>query len=204
MKRIALALALAVAAALPSAAQARLAVNQCIGPAGTRMFTDRPCDGVGTVHVAGRDALERRRPGRSAVPSIARENERSRFGVGCPARSPQTLLGAVRAALESGNVNELAGLYDWNGMSHGRAMEQMRRLTKIAERAPLEVTLESGAPSVDYAVTERDGVRVYEAVPPTPGLPSMRIDQFAGDDLLDSTRFPITRGAGCVWLGFND
>jgi hypothetical protein len=194
-------------AGLILSATANAAIHECSMPDGTPTFTDQPCSGLGKVYRLSGTDVERRRPGRSVIPSVARENERSRFGVGCAARSPQTLVGAVKVALQSGNVNELAGLYDWNGMSRPRAMEQMNRLTKIAQRAPLDVMLESGNASWDYAVVESDGIRAYEGVPPPePGLPSVRIDQYAagGDDLLDTTRFPITRDSGCVWLSFNE
>ncbi|HET9484584.1 MAG TPA: hypothetical protein VFO79_11560 [Xanthomonadales bacterium] len=193
--------------ALLLALDASAAIHECSVPGGTPTFTDQPCAGLGKVYKLSSGDIERKRPGRSVIPSVARENERSRFGVGCAARSPQSLVSAVKVALQSGNVNELAGLYDWNGMSRPRAMEQMNRLTKIAQRAPLDVMLESANAGWDYAVVESDGLRAFEGVPPPePGLPSVRIDQYAsgGDDLLDTTRFPITRDSGCVWLSFND
>src|SRR5690554_3616665 len=91
----------AAALALPQAARAQ--VYRCTAPDGTSIYTDRECSELGAVERLPRD--------RGSSPT------KLRYRGGC-ARSIHQLIREMTAAIDSRDVNRLAAVYHWPGISH--------------------------------------------------------------------------------------
>jgi hypothetical protein len=130
-------LLLAVAASLvPGALRAE--VRRCVLPGGQTVYTDRRCDAVGGIE---------RRAGPAA-------QSQSRLYRSTCARTVRDLYYEVSAALEARDVNRLAGVYHWPGMSTREGYDVMRRLQAIVDRG--FVDLQPVYPGGDsYASTTR-------------------------------------------------
>ena len=190
-------LALAVAAATPGDAAATT-VNRCESADGTLVFTDQKCHLLGVAYGldGGGEPVRRGRPGMQRTGAAPGS---MRFGIGCAARSPEGMLGAVKRAIESGDVNQLAGLYDWNGASRGHAMGVVRRMQRIVKRDLLTVEFDYA----DYAPTfSLESASLAFDRPARPALPGVVVAHYAWGKgtASEGERFSMTRDAGCIWL----
>ncbi|AKC86175.1 hypothetical protein [Pseudoxanthomonas suwonensis] len=125
---------------LPASAHAQ-PVQRCIGPDGRAVYTDRRCDDIGAVE---------RLP-----PAAAGEGPRL-FRGGCPHLLSQ-LVGEIGAAIQGRDVNRLASVYDWSGVSNASAGRLLDRLEGIVQR-----------PLVDIAPVYGGDVGVAAATGPAP------------------------------------
>jgi hypothetical protein len=112
-------LALAAVWALPAQAQ----VRRCTGADGTEIYTDRRCADLGAT-----DRVPRAAPGAPG-----------RFYRGGCSRNLLDLVYELTAAVDSHDVNRVAGLYHWVGMSSSGAVAVMNRLDVIAQRPLVDV-----------------------------------------------------------------
>ncbi len=115
-------LLLLVLIALPAAAQ----VRRCTGPDGTTIFTDRQCQDLGAVE----------RVPHAAASDVAQTHLYRNV---C-SRNLQDLVYALTAAIDSRDVNQFAGVYDWAGMSTRTGYAIMDRLQAIVQRPLVDVT----------------------------------------------------------------
>ena len=116
--------AVALSTAIP-ATTAQAEVHRCTMPGGESVYTDKRCSDVGAID---------RRPQASAGPAGASRLYRSSCS-----RTLQDLVYELTAAIDSRDVNRLAGVYDWNGMSTENAYAVMGRLDAIAQRPLIDV-----------------------------------------------------------------
>jgi hypothetical protein len=93
-------------------------VHRCALPDGTTVFTDRRCDSIGAVE---------RAPPAAGTPQL-----RS-YRPACP-RTLRDLAFEVSAAVESHDVNRLAGVYLWTGMGTRAGYALMDRLQAVVDR----------------------------------------------------------------------
>jgi hypothetical protein len=98
-------------------------VHRCLAPDGTTVFTDRRCADVGGVE-------QTTAPPPTSAASVYRS--------GC-SHALQDLVLELTTAIDSQDVNRLAGVYDWDGMSTGNAYALMDRLQILAERPLADV-----------------------------------------------------------------
>jgi hypothetical protein len=120
-KRIRISLLLLSCAGTPTA---YAEVHRCMTADGTTVFTDRRCADVGGVEQ--KDAI----PAASATGLYRR---------GC-SHTLQDLVLELTTAIDSQDVNRLAGLYDWAGMSNENAYALMDRLQVLAQRPLADVS----------------------------------------------------------------
>lgn len=117
-------------------------------------------------------------------------------------REPIELMWELSAAVESGDVNRVAALYDWNGMGTRASRRIMDRLEALSARMLVDV------------------VPVYPPAPPDPAgieLPpwpaeltlsdeppvALRVEQLVpGTSTAVSTTFALRRRMGCWWVAF--
>ena len=181
-------------------------IHRCVGPDGGTVYTDRACSQVGArpaapaqpVRNPGDSEFERRAPG-----SI--ENSSSgAFSLGAGGRSDcvrrtDTLLFELRGALESQNVNRLAGVYDWAGKSSKNAAAILDRLGRIASR-PLA--------SVEFRYPESDPYAEVGLERPPANAPQrpigVHIEQLAPGEIVPSFEedLRLVRNADCWWVSF--
>lgn len=127
----------------PAAAYAQ-PVQRCIGADGRAVYTDQRCATVG--------AAER-------LPAAAGADAPRLFNSGCP-RVLSQLVGEIGTAIRGGEVNRLASVYDWSGVSNAAAAQVLDRLEAIVDR-----------PLVDIAPVYPDGGSTYRPAAPMPDLP---------------------------------
>ena len=173
----------------PSTARAQ--VRQCIGGDGSLVYTDRKCEDIG-----GRD--------RPAVPASAGFGYPASYRNTC-ARSVQDLVYALGSAIQSGDVNQIAGVYDWAGMSTANGYRLMDRLAAIAKRPLVDVQpmYAGGANEYGYDIVEFDEEtgRVVSKPPRPPRLIGLRVEQTLGNGSTPArTVFALRQHLGCWWV----
>lgn len=170
----------AAAALLPTAGwvpPAYAQVRQCAGPDGRAVFTDRSCEDVG-AHAA------------TAGTAAAARTLHS----GC-ARNVRELVWEVSAAIDLGDVNRLAGVYHWTGMTGRSGNEVMNRLQALVGRPLLHVApVVQRRPTRAWSVLD-DGRR---AAAPAPA--ALQLEQLQPDGNATRTTFNLHQHFGCVWL----
>ena len=189
MLRIAFLLLVLCALALP-ARNAMAQVTRCTAADGTVVYTDRKCTDIG--------ATER------LAPSASAGGIRSARRPSC-ARNVQDLGYALSSALQSGDANQVAGLYDWAGMSTSNGYRLMDRLQAIAARTLVDVQpmYAGGTNEYGYDVVEFDEAtgRVVSKPPVKPRLIGMRVEQVLSDGHTPSrTVFGLRQRLGCWWV----
>ena len=183
-------LLLIAAAHLAAAGSAHAQVRRCSASDGTLVYTDRKCEDIG--------AVERR----IAAPagSLYRASRRP----SC-ARNVADLGYELGSALNSGDVNQVAGLYDWAGMATSNAYRLMDRLQVIASRTLVDVQpmYSGGANEYGYDVVEFDPETGAVLTRPAsrPRLIGLRVDQVLVDGHTPSrVVFGLRQRLGCWWI----
>lgn len=191
MPRFALLASLALACAWWWPAPVEAQVRQCIGGDGSLVYTDRKCEDIG-----GRE-----RP----VDPIAAGLGGARLYRGGCARSVQDLAYSLGNAIQSGDANQIAGMYDWAGMSTSNAYRLMTRLEAIARRPLVDVqpmyaggTNEYGDGVIEF---DEETGEVVDRPARKPRLVGLRVEQTLGDSGTPSrTVFGLRRHMGCWWV----
>ena len=173
--------AVALAGAIPATA-ARAEVHRCTTPNGESVYTDKSCSAIGAID---------RRPQSAAGPAGASRLYRSSCS-----RTLQDLVYELTSAIDNRDVNRLAGVYDWNGMSSSSAFRVMDRLDAIAQRPLVDVL------PVMPRVPDEDGTLVdgeyypQDAVRRAPV--GLRLEQTIGTSAAPSrTVLGLSRKMGC-------
>ncbi|MFC4727637.1 hypothetical protein [Coralloluteibacterium thermophilus] len=161
------------------------AIHRCAGPDGVTIYSDRSCSALG--------AVELRAPATAADAGTARTRPDGRSAPPGCARRPNQLAAQLRAALDSGDVNRVAGLYDWTGTGQRDAERLMHRLSILARDTIGSVGLEDAA---GLPLDPRQG----DAATPPAGI---RIDRVPTPLFRDPVqRFRLVQRAGCWWVRF--
>jgi len=166
-----------LAALLACASHAAAAqVHRCTGTDGDTIFTDRQCADLGaTEHVV------------HAIDQPARF-----YRHGC-SRNLLDLVYEVTAAIDSRDVNRVAGVFDWTGMSTRTGYAVMDRLEPIAQRPLVDVV-------PVFAAQPGDG----DADLPTTVLRApigLRLEQVLSDGATPARTFlGLRRNLGCWWV----
>ncbi|KAF1686065.1 hypothetical protein B1992_09715 [Pseudoxanthomonas broegbernensis] len=100
-------------------------VQRCVTDEGRTLYTDRRCADLG--------AVDRVPPPRGTAATDGRLQR-----IGC-ARTLGALAGEVGAAVRAGDVNRLAGVYDWAGVSNASASRILDRLEAVVARPLVDV-----------------------------------------------------------------
>ncbi|MEO6226283.1 MAG: hypothetical protein ABIO61_00285 [Thermomonas sp.] len=177
---------------LPVPAQAQ--VRRCTASDGGLIYTDRKCDDIG----ASERLVSRATPGLYG----------SHVYRGC-ARSVQDLVYSLSSAIESTDVNQLAGVYDFSGASTSSGYKLMDRLALIAKRPLVDVQpMYSGGNDpyanayADIAEFDENG-EVIPHYAPKPRLIGLRIEQtLANGSTPSRTVFGLRKNMGCWWVHF--
>ena len=166
-----------LAPALGWSAPADAQVRQCQGAAGDTVFTDRSCDDVGAV---------------AAVPGASITDRRLHNGC---ARDVRELVWEVSTAIDRRDVNRLAGVYHWTGMSGSSGNSIMERLQRIVASPLLNVT-----PVVHRPPPRAWSVLDDGRVPRVAAAAALQLDQLGPDGGSTRTTFDLREHFGCVWI----
>jgi hypothetical protein len=190
MHRPALLLLLLIAGLLaPGAVQAQ--VKRCTAADGSLVYTDRKCDDIGASERLGAMPM-----GGAAVASRYRD---------VCARTVQDLVYSFSSALQSGDANKVAGVYDWAGMATSSAYRVMSRLEAIAKRPLIDVQpMYSGNTNAygdDIITFDEDTGEVVSQPPRKPRLIGLRVEQtLANGSTPSRTTFGLRQRMGCWWV----
>ena len=159
---------------LPSQAQ----VRRCTGPDGTAIYTDRLCADIGAT---------------DRVPHPAAGQPGQFYRGGC-ARNLLDLVYELTAAVDSHDVNRVAGLYHWVGMSSSGAVSVMNRLDLIAQRPLVDIV------PVYPATAQGEGDYYPQATVRRAPI-GLRLEQTLSNGSTPSrTMLGLRRYLGCWWV----
>jgi hypothetical protein len=132
-------------AALPAQVHAQQ-VQRCTGPDGRTVYTDRRCDAIGAV---------------DRMPQAGTADGSRLYRDGCP-RVLSQLVGEIGAASQARDVNRLAGIYDWSGVSGKAASRLLDRLEDVVARPLVDI-----APVyAEHILTEAPDAATADLPPP--------------------------------------
>lgn len=201
-----IAVTLALLCALAWAPSAAAEVNRCQRADGSVVYTDRRCYDIGAVERLPRARARGATSGRY-------------YPVDCP-RTVEDLRFQMTMAIDARDVNQLANVYHWVGVSSRGAISVMNRLEAVVQRPLVEIavlrpqpaalappqpalpTLDPDgaiplAPSTDAAPQERaapEVAREQRAV-------ALRVVQtLAGTATPSDTVYRLHRYFGCIWI----
>ena len=188
LRIVALLLFLVACNFVPARADAQ--VRRCAAADGTLVYTDRKCEDIGATE----RLVERAVSGRAG--SYRRPT--------C-SRNVQDLGYSLSNAIYSRDVNQVAGLYDWTGMSTSNGYRLMQRLEAIADRTLVDVQpmYSGGTNEYGYDVAEFDPEtgQVISKPPVKPRLIGLRVEQVLKDGHTPSrTVFGLRKRLGCWWI----
>ena len=166
-------------------------VKRCTAADGSLVYTDRKCDDIGASERA------------SALPMTGGTIS-GRYRSVC-ARTVQDLVYSFSNALQSGDVNQVAGVYDWTGMGNSNAYQVMSRLETIAKRPLIDVQpmYSGGTNAYGDGIVEFDETtgEVITREPRKPRLIGLRVEQTLTNGSTPSrTHFGLRQRMGCWWI----
>ncbi len=153
-------------------------VRRCAAPDGTTIYTDKRCADLGAVDSVARDAS-------AGLPARLYRNACS--------HTLQDLVLELTTAIDSRDVNRLAGIYHWVGMSGASAYSVMDRLQVIVQRPLVDI-----APMFPAGQDNGD----YYPQTTTHRAPSgLRLEQtLANGSTPSRTVLGLRRYLGCWWV----
>ena len=186
-------LLLLAAIVLPRCADAQ--IRRCVADNGTLIYTDRSCADVDAIERPGQANGGRAVSARGRMP-------------GCM-RNVRDLLYELTAAIDNRDVNQLAGVYDWAGMSSRGAYRIMAHLAVIADRPLVDANVILPTPQISVQADGSTTVSGSLAADVVAGARvdrtpvAIRIDQtLANGSTPSRTVFGLRRRMGCWWITF--
>jgi hypothetical protein len=180
--RLALLMSLAAGASAPTAAPAQdPAPRRCIGPGGSTIYTDRPCETLGAT---------------ARLPRGTAPAARGGGGRGGCARTLQELVYAITNAIDTRDANRLGEVYHWVGHDQTSGYRVLDRLQAIVDRPLVDIVplRAASAQTETLGATPTAGAETLEArAAPisTPSAPVASAGESASADALDPTPRPV-------------
>jgi len=117
----------------------------------------------------------------------------------------QDLVYSFSNALQSGDANQVAGVYDWAGMPTSTAYNVMTRLEAIAKRPLIDVqpmySGDTNAYGDDIVTFDETTGEVVTRAPRKPRLIGLRVEQTLANGTTPSrTNFGLRQRLGCWWV----
>jgi len=181
-------LLLSLCCLLPLSAAAQ-GVQRCMTASGETVYTDKRCEDVGAIdRLPSADASVRA----GAV-----------YRAGC-SRTLSDLVTQINGAIGAGDVNRLASIYLWGGVSNQAANRILDRLEKVVERPLVDIVpvRPSPPPILDAEGRIIDDNRDHYYPDTQPRRPvALRLEQTQRNGSTPySTTFGLRRSYGCFWI----
>ena len=175
----------------PHVAHAQDDVNRCRDASGRPVFTDRRCEDVGSREAA------------ASAPTAA-----GLAGMPACVRKLSELVAAIRQAATAHDVNVLAAVYRWQGLSPAAGEADLARLESLTKRPLLDIEpirpgdAATAAPAENPTATPPADGAVRSALPRPNGL---RLRQTLGDGHTPaSTDLRLHHESGCFSVSLSD
>ena len=171
---------------MPAAAQ----VRRCVGTGGQVIYTDKRCEEIGAV-----ERLVRTPGAVNALPP---------YRGGCSRRLGD-LVNDMTVAIDARDVNRLAMLYDFAGMSTRQGYAVMTRLDGIAKRPLFDILPIYSRPQpvldADGNVIDANADGYYPQANARRAPVGLRVEQtFTNGITPITTRFGLRKRLGCWWV----
>lgn len=164
-------------ACLAGTAHASDVVHRCVDAHGSPVFSDQPCTALAATPLQPPAAASLATPDRVPL-------------AGCAA-TPAALRQRVIRAFAARDPNQLAGLMVWRGYGRSAAIGDIKSLAALVQQ-----------PLISIHFGEDDAAPATSTSPPATDddarILRVRTSGAAGR----STRFDVSRQAGCLWLRF--
>ena len=174
----------------PSAAAQE--VQRCTTMAGETVYTDKRCEDIGAMDHLPSPATE------------ATATASHLYRGGC-SRTLSDLVSQISGAISAQDVNRLAGVYQWAGMSDQAANRILDRLDAVVQRPLVDIVPIRPAPppivddTGNVVDTNADGY--YPQTTQLPRPVGLRIVQTLKNSATPSeTIFGLRRSYGCFWI----
>ena len=166
-------------------------VQRCATMTGETVYTDKRCEDIGAM-----DRLPRAAPGGASGSGLYRG--------GC-SRTLSDLVYQITAAVDNKDVNRLAGVYQWAGVSNASANNILDRLEAIVRRPLLDIAPVFPRPP---PITDENGVVIdenrdgYYPQTATRQRPiGLRLEQtLANRSTPSRTILGLRRSYNCFWI----
>ena len=130
-------------------------VQRCTTLSGEKVYSDKPCEDIGAI-----DRLPQITGDRAAT-----RGSSSLYRGGC-SRTLSDLVYQISAAVEARDVNRLASVYQWSGISNESANRILDRLEAVVNRPLVDIVPVRPSPQPDPIPS-----------PPLPGEPGIPVDE---------------------------
>ncbi len=175
---------------VPSPAHAQK-VQRCTRMDGQTVYTDKRCEDIGAM-----DRLPRAAPAGTGGSSLYRS--------GC-SRTLSDLVHQITAAIDNKDVNRLAGVYQWAGVSNASANRILDRLEAIAQRPLVDIVpiRPRPPPIVDEngIVIDENSDGYYPQTTVRQRPTGLRLEQtLANGSTPSQTVFGLHRSYNCFWI----
>lgn len=166
-------------------------VQRCTTMGGETVYTDKRCEDIG--------AMDRLPPVASGNPDGS-----SLYRGGC-SRTLSDLVYQITAAVENKDVNRLASVYQWTGVSNASANGILNRLEAIVGRPLVDIVpvRPQPAPLVDEngVVVDDNTDGYYPQTAARPRPVGLRLEQtLANGSTPSRTVFGLHRSYNCFWI----
>lgn len=175
---------------VPSAAAQE--VQRCTAMSGETVYTDKRCEDIGAMNHLPSPATE------------ATATAGHLYRGGC-SRTLSDLVSQISAAIDAQDVNRLAGVYQWAGVSDESANRILNRLEAVVQRPLVDIApiRPASPPIVDDAgnVVDTNTDGYYPQTTQLPRPIGLRIVQTLKNSATPSqTDFSLRRNYGCFWI----
>ena len=176
--------------AAPAEAQQQ-GVQRCTTMDGDTVYTDKNCEDIGAM-----DRLPAGSTGPSATGALYRG--------GC-SRTLSDLVAQVSMAITAGDVNRLAGVYHWSGVSDAAALRILDQLDAVVQRPLVDIVPVRPAPApildAEGAIVDPNQDGYYPATAQRSRPVGLRIVQTLKNGTTPSnTTFGLRRAYNCFWI----
>ena len=176
-------------------------VQRCTTLTGEKVYSDKPCEDIGAIDRLPQVAGDR----------AGTQGSSSLYRGGC-SRTLSDLVYQISSAVEAKDVNRLASVYQWSGISNESANRILDRLEAVVNRplvdivpvrpepAP-EIPGPLPSPSVPNVVTDQDTEDSYPEARRQPRPVGLRLEQtLANGSTPSQTYFGLRRSYNCFWI----
>lgn len=175
-------------------------VQRCTTLTGEKVYSDKPCEAIGAI---------------DRLPSLpgdhAPRGSSSLYRSGC-SRTLGDLVNQISAAVEARDVNRLASVYQWSGVSNESANRILDRLEAVVNRPLVDIVPVRPEPAPDLPASaappsgpdfaaEADNEDRYLQAPRPPRPVGLRLEQtLANGSTPSQTYFGLRRSYNCFWI----